>query len=220
MLIAFGLGNIFAHSLLIRENFFLFAACVALLYVQAQRSIDAVATENAERYCESVRCWHLNPKNLKRLALAFCLMMAALIIREVYASFGRFPYVYGVRCYAPTTLKTGDWTSGTFILDVPSYAKGVELKIRETQPAFDRVPLFLLVSVQQASTTIAQKTLRYDLGVNAPQNIVIPIDSFDVKAPKTLVFTTSRCFTPKNLGVNADPRRLGIVVEKVLWRTN
>lgn len=220
MLIAFGLGNIFAHSLLIRENFFLFAACVALLYVQAQRSIDVAATENADQYCESLRRWHLNPQNLKRLVLVLCLMMAALIIREVYASFGRSPYVYGVRCYAPTTLKTGDWTSGTFILDVPNYAKGVELKIRETQPAFDRVPLYLSVSVQQASAAVALKTLRYDLSVNAPQNIVIPIDSFDVKEPQKLVFTTSRCFTPKNLGVNADPRRLGIVVENVLWRTN
>ncbi len=220
MLIAFGLGNIFAHSLLIRENFFLFAACVALLYVQAQRSIDVAATENADQYCESLRRWHLNSHSMKRLVLILCLMMVALIIREVYASFGRSPYVYGVRCHAQTTFKTGDWTSGTFILDVPNDAKGVELKIRETQPVFDRVPLYLSVSLQQASSAVAQKTLRYDLSDNTPQNIVIPIDSFDVKAPQKLVFTTSRCFTPKNLGVNADPRRLGIVVENVLWRTN
>lgn len=220
MLIAFGLGNLFAHSLLIRENFFLFAACVALLYVQAQRAIAVRVTENATQSCEVPRRWHLNPQNLKRLALVLCLTMAALIFREVYASFGRFPYLYGARCYVPMILKTGDWTSGTFILDVPDDAKGVELKIRGTQPALDQVPLFLSVSVQQLGVVVALKTLRYDLSVNAPQNIVVPIDSFGIKTPQQLVFTTSRCFTPKNLGVNSDPRRLGIVVENVVWRKN
>lgn len=220
MLIAFGLGNIFAHSLLIRENFFLFAACVALLYVQAQRSIDIGVTESANQYCECLKRWHLNPQKLKRLALVLVLMIVVLIIREVSTSFGRFPYLYGARCYAPMTFKTGDWTSGMFILDVPPGAKGVELKIRETQPALERVPLFLSVSVRQSNVAVAQITLRYELGINLPQNIVVPIDSFGDKTPQQLVFTTSRCFTPKNLGVNADPRRLGVVVENVSWRKN
>lgn len=220
ILIAFGLGNLFAHSLLIRENFFLFAACVALLYVQSQRIIDARVMENSTQSCESLRRGHLKPLYLKRLAWVLGLMMAGLIIREVYASFGRFPYLYGARCYAPMVLKAGDWTSGTFILDVPADVKGVELKIRETQPVFDRVPLFLSVSVQQPGVAVAQKTLRYDLSVNNPQNIVVPIDSFGVKTPQQLVFNTSRCFTPKNLGVNSDPRRLGIVVESIVWRKN
>lgn len=220
MLIAFGLGNLFAHSLLIRENFFLFAACVALLYVQAQRITDARVMENSTQSWEVLRRWHLKPLYMKRLAWVLSLMMAGLIIREVYASFGRFPYLYGARCYTPMVLKTGDWTSGTFILDVPADAKAVELKIRETQPAIERSPLFLSVSVQQPSVAVAQKTLRYDLGVNAPQNIVVPIDSFGVNVPQQIVFTTSRCFTPKNLGVNSDPRRLGIVVEKFLWHKN
>jgi hypothetical protein len=220
MLIAFGLGNLFAHSLLIRENFFLFAACVALLYVQAQRTIDVRVTNHSTQPCESLRRWHLKPLYLKRLAWVLSLMIAGLIIREVYASFGRFPYLYGARCHAPMAFKTGDWTSGKFILDVLADAKGVELKIRETQPALDQVPLFLTVSVQQPGVAVAQKTLRYDLSVNGPQNIVVPIDSFGVKTPQQLVFTTSRCFTPKNLGVNSDPRRLGIVVENVVWRKN
>ncbi len=220
ILIAFGLGNLFAHSLLIRENFFLFVACVALLYVQSQRIIDARVMENSTQSCESLSCWRLKSLYLKRLAWVLSLMMAGLIIREVYASFGRFPYLYGARCYAPMVLKTGDWTSGTFILDVPADAKGVELKIRETQPVFDRVPLFLSVSVQQPGVAVVQKMLRYDLSVNNPQNIVVPIDSFGVKKPEQLVFTTSRCFTPKNLGVNSDPRRLGIVVENIVWRKN
>lgn len=220
ILIAFGLGNLFAHSLLIRENFFLFAACVALLYVQSQRIIDARVMENSTQSCESLRRWHLKPLYLKRLAWALSLMMAVLIIKEVYTSFGRFPYLYGARCYAPMVLKTGDWTSGSFILDVPVDANGVELKIRETQPVFDRVPLFLSASVQQPGVAVAQKTLRYDLSVNTPQNIVVPIDSFGVKTPQQLVFTMSRCFTPKNLGVNSDPRRLGIVVESIVWRKN
>ncbi len=220
MLIAFGLGNIFAHSLLIRENFFLFAACVALLYVQAQRSIDARVTEKANLCSERMGCWYLNLQKLKWLALVLGLMLAALIIREVYASFGKSPYIYGARCYAPIALKTGDWTSGKFILDVPAGAKGVELKIREIQPVFDREPLFLSVNMQQPGAAVAHKTLRYDLSVNAPQNIIVPIDFFGANIPQQLVFTTSRCFTPKNLGVNADPRRLGIVVEDIVWREN
>jgi hypothetical protein len=220
MLIAFGLGNIFAHSLLIRENFYLFAACVALLYVQSQRTIDVRVTEYATQSCGSLGRWHLKPLHLKRLAWLLSLMMVGLIIREVYASFGRFPYLYGARCYSPMVLKTGDWSSGTFILDVPADAKGFELKIRETQPVLDRVPLFLSVIVQPPGVAVAQKTLRYDLNVNAPQNIVVQIDSFGVKTPEQLVFATSRCFTPKNLGVNSDPRRLGIVVENVVWHKN
>ena len=220
MLIAFGLGNIFAHSLLIRANFFLFAACVALLYVQAQRSIDIAATENANQCSESVRNWYPNVQNLKRLALVFVLMMTALIFREIYTSFGRFPYLYGDRCYAQTTFKTGDWTSGMFILNVPTDAKGVTLKVRETQPVLSQVPLFLTVSERQQGVAGEQKTLRYELGVNTPQDIVVPIDAFGVQKPQQLVFKTSRCFTPKNLGVNSDPRRLGIVVEDVIWRKN
>lgn len=220
MLIAFGLGNFFAHSLLIRENFFLFAACVALLYVQAQHAIAARVTENATQSCGVLRRWHLNPQNLKRLALVLCLTMVALIFREVYASFGRFPYLYGARCYEPMVFKMGDWTSGKFILEVPAGAKGVELKIRETQPVYGQGPLLLSVSVQQSSVAIAQKTLSYDLSAITPQNIVVPIDFFGDKTPQQLVFTLSRCFTPKNLGINADPRRLGIVVKDVVWHKN
>jgi|UPI00049070E3 O-antigen ligase len=220
MLIAFGLGNIFAHSLLIRANFFLFVACVALLYVQSQRSIDIAATENVNQCSERVSHWYLNVQNLKRLALVFALMMAALIFREIYTSFGRFPYLYGNRCYAPTTFKTGDWTSGMFILNVPTDAKGLTLKVRETQPVLSQVPLFLTVSERQQGVAAAQKILRYELGVNTPQDIVVPIDFFGVQKPQQLVFKTSRCFTPKNLGVNSDPRRLGIVVESVMWQKN
>ncbi len=220
MLIAFGLGNIFAHSLLIRENFFLFIACIALLYDQAQRSIYNGVTMNVNQQCERLILWHLKPLYLKRLAWVLSLMMAGLIIREVYASFGKFPYSYGTHCYAPMPLKSEDWTSGTFILDVPVDAKDVELKIHETPPIFDRMPLFLSVRLQPLGLAVAQKTLRYDLSTNAPQNIVVQIDSFGVGTPHQLMFTLSRCFTPKNLGINADPRRLGIVVEDVVWRKN
>ena len=104
------------------------------------------------------------------------------------------------------TFKTGDWTSGMFILDIPADAKGVELNIRETQPVVGRVPLILSVSVRQPEGSVDQKTLRYVLGGNAPQDMVVPIDSFGVQKPQQLVFTTSWCFTPKNLGVNSDPR--------------
>ena len=220
MLIAFGLGNIFAHSLLIRENFFLFAACVSLLYAQAQRTIQVEATDKKNHWFGYLWTWRLKRPHFKRLALLISTIIAALIIREVYASFGKFPYLYGSRCFTPMTFKTGDWTSGMFILDVPADAKGVELNIRETQPVVSRVPLILSVSVRQPAGSVDQKTLRFVLGGNAPQDMVVPIDSFGVQKPQQLVFTTSRCFTPKNLGVNSDPRRLGIVVENIIWRKN
>jgi hypothetical protein len=214
MLIAFGLGNFLAHSLLIRENFFLFAVCVALLYVKAQRAIATATPRRSNQLCD-----HINSIRFKRWTLSLGLVLAAFVIREMYASFGRFPYLYGARCHTPMILKTGDWSPGMFVLDVPVNARGVELEIRESQPVLNKKPLSLVVSASQPKELMgAQKIINYKLDAPNPHKIFVNLDAFGSQAPLQLMFTLSRCFTPKNLGVNADPRRLGIVVEKVLWR--
>ena len=224
MIIAFGLGNFLAHSLLIRENFFLFAACIALLHVRAQRTANGQATAHTSQWSERLMQWPSKPGRLKRGILFFGLILAVLIVREIYTSFGRAPYVYGTRCYAPMMLKTGDWTSGLFVLDVPVGAQALELKIRESQPNAGHAQLSLAVSEippeTEGKTRSAQKILHYQLGAHHPQNVLISLDVFGAQIPQQLFFNVSQCFTPKNLGINADPRRLGIVVEEVVWRKN
>jgi hypothetical protein len=224
MLIAFGLGNIFAHSLLIRENFFLFAACIALLYVRAQRTTSVVATAHSSQWSARFMQWYSKSGRIKRGMIFFWLILAALIVREINTSFGPSPYVYGVRCYTPMVLKTGDWTSGLFVLDVPVGAQALELKIRESQPNAGRAPLSLAVRDGRPETASmagsAPKILHYELDAHHPQNILVSLDAFGTQIPQQLFFNVSQCFTPKNLGINADPRRLGIVVEEVVWRKN
>ncbi|MDN3988230.1 O-antigen ligase family protein [Zwartia vadi] len=220
MLIAFGLGNIFAHSLLIRENFFLFAACIAVLYVKAQRIVDSAQNIQINPLHEDIKAHHIKFQHLSRWALPLSLILVLLIVREVYVSFGKFPYLYGARCYAPTELKTDDWTTGMFVLNVPADAKGVILNIRESQPFLKGVPLSLEVSAKTPDASEKLKTLRNELGPVSPQSIVVSFEDFGSKTLRQLIFTTSRCFTPKNLGVNADPRRMGIVVQEIVWLKN
>ena len=221
MLIAFGLGNIFAHSLLIRENFFLFAACIALFYARAQRCTENVIEQkSANQSCAILKTWCLKRLHFKQWIFLLVLILIVFVVREVYVSFSRFPYFYGAKCYAATNLKTGDWSSGVFILDVPEDVSGVVLNIRESQPPVNGAPLSLTVGGRISSASEQQKTLRYDLGSDNPQNIVVLLDAFGNTRPKQLTFTVSRCFTPKNQGINADPRRLGVVIENILWKRN
>lgn len=230
MLIAFGLGNIFAHSLLIRENFYLLAACIALLYVKAQRVVDSAQNIQNPSFLEDIQHNHINfqhqsiqhqsIRHQSRWIIPIGFILVLLTMREVYVSFGQFPYTYGARCYAPADLKTGDWTTGMFVLDIPTDAKGVTLNISESQPSLHGDPLALVVKAKGPGVSSNFKTLHFELKAETPQSVVVSFDDFGSNNPSQLIFTTSRCFTPKNLGVNADPRRLGIVVKDIAWRKN
>lgn len=221
MLIAFGLGNIFAHSLLIRENFFLFAACIALLYTCSQRCADcAIEQQSVNQRSEILKAWCLKRQHFKQWIFLLSLVLVAFIMREVYLSFSKFPYLYGSKCYVATNLKIGDWSTGVFILDVPDDVSGLDLNIRESQPPVAGAPLSFAISGRYSSASEQQKTLRYELGSVNPQSIFVSLDAFGNTRPKQLSFTVSRCFTPKNQGINVDPRRLGVVIENVLWKRN
>jgi hypothetical protein len=221
MLIAFSLGNIFAHSLLIRENFFLFAACIALLYARSQRCAEhVIEQQSVNQRSDTLQAWCLKRHHAKQWIFLLSLVLVAFVMREVYLSFSKFPYLYGSKCYVATNLKTGDWSSGFFILDVPDDVSGVVLNIRESQPPLAGAPISFAIDARYPSESEQQKTLRYELGLVNPQSIFVSLDAFGNTRPKQLTFTVSRCFTPKNQGLNVDPRRLGVVVENVLWKRN
>lgn len=215
MLIAFGLGNLYAHSLLVRVNLFLLAGCLALLYVMAQASTDPALESGTQ---ELSKLW--GSKRMFWVVVVCVVLITILAGREIYASFNRFPYQYGLLCHEPKALKTGDWSPGRMLLSPPKEAVGLELVVRNVQPNVDRAPLFMTVAQSQPPVSAASGVIRYYFSAEMPQTVHVYFESLGMREPSELALTLSRCFTPKNLGVNTDSRRLGVVIDSYRWKTN
>jgi O-antigen ligase len=86
------LGNIYAHSFLVRENLFLAAIFLGLMYSYVPQEKLLVSPY------QLLRAW--KPHHLWKWIIAItCLTFIGLGTREIYTSFYRFPFEYGSACF-------------------------------------------------------------------------------------------------------------------------
>lgn len=206
-LLALFIGNIYSHSFLVRENFMIAGAILALCYSYAGSSnLDGVGpTPNfVSRFGRS-----------RYMILLIGIVFAGSSL-EFFKSFGRYPFHYGVDCFVVRPLGADGWTSGKYEFILPKDLAGFRADMVLNRTYEPRNPLKIEL------VFIAPDNLSYSrqLFTQSTTGQVVHLNLFgpaeEVKASGSLRgrLTLSSCFTPRNLGINTDGRRLGVQLSK------
>lgn len=191
------LGNIFSHSFLVRENLMLGAVLIGALYLFYEDK--AVISPYRPR---------------KTLLIGIFLSALVLIFgaREVYGSFGKKPFERGYYCYLGKDLQSDGWSSGQFEIQVPANVHSILLQLHTEHPKVQKdqlgISIFALKDgVGEAVSLVEGNSLGSQDGI------------YELKVPEQLadqsyrlIVRSSECFTPRNLGISTDARRLGVRV--------
>jgi len=204
LLLAIALGNLFAHALLVRENFFLLCAVISLLYV-----ISSQPQQGASHSVHAPLRWKLTGLVL----ISLTLMMAT---QEIFRSFTERPYVYGAKCYIGSPLKNNEWTTGLIDVQIPQGTKQIILHLGDVHPDVVKNRLGMAIDLLDAQSKIIY-TQQVSINQLGPQVVRVPLElsQSHSETPTRAKVVLSRCFTPRNFGVSSDRRRLGIVVKEL-----
>lgn len=212
------LGNIFAHSMLVRDNLFIAACFIGLMYAclkgeqTSARSADFYSNNKEPKFSAS----SAKVKLLKHpyLIAIFTIFVMISAFREIYTSFRSVPFLKDVQCFKERKLDADGWTSGVFNVAIPQGARGITLNIKGTQPYVTKRPLAADLNIMhgqsrriQSSQILFNKDGPYQISINFDRGAVA--DDEEYRAELRL----ERCFIPRNLNINADGRRLGIQIE-------
>lgn len=201
------LGNVYAHSLLVRENLILAAVLMGLMYSIYGMQVERGLINNSpSKPGASVK---------SAVVLAMCCVLVVGAIKEVYLSFTSFPFQYGSACFVAKPLTADGWSSGkTMAFALPVGAHGIRVPVEVTRPGLAKHPLEanlqiigLRWSVLASSDTSWNASGKNYIEVALPKGEVSDgtIDA---------VLTVSTCYTPRNQGVSVDGRRLGVIIQK------
>jgi hypothetical protein len=217
------IGNVFAHSMLVRENLFIAACLIGLMYAcMKNEQMSAVTADLDSNSTESqYSVLSAKAKLLKHpYLIAICtIVLIVSALREVYFSFRSVPFLKDVQCFKERTLGADGWTSGVFNIAIPQGAKGVTLNIKGTQPYVSKRPLAADLNILhgesgliQSSQILFNRDGFYQVSVNFDEGAVA--NDTEYRAELRL----ERCFIPRNLNINADGRRLGIQIESITFQ--
>ncbi len=198
-------GNVYTNAMLVRELLMLCAVFVGSYFWEAQ-------TVTLAQWRPPV------PSTMRYAAIALvALTLAALV--EVALSFGRFPFSYGLRCLEVHPLSEDGWTQGVLRAPVPPAAASAELTVIAERPDLDRRPLQIDLSVLSGGgALLATKRYNFTQRDTDLQRIQLPMP----ESPDGQRFFELRpmpCYIPLNLGITYDPRRLGVRVNALRFRT-
>jgi O-antigen ligase len=201
------LGNIYAHSFLVRENLFLAAIFLGLMYSYVPQESLSISPYRLLKNWKSQLPW-------KFIVPITCLAFIGLGAREIYTSFYRFPFEYGSACFVNKPLSPDRWSSGLYEIPLPVGSHGVQLPIRVARPNLQNTPLSATFQIVDSSNQVlASQVLAwpengpYALAISLPNGGVI--QESGAKASLKL----SSCYTPRNLGQSIDGRRLGVLID-------
>jgi O-antigen ligase len=212
-LISLFLGNVFAHSFLVRENLLLGAALLGLMYAlgsDIHQPLSSMPTFKIKR------TRYLYPLGV--------LVLLAGIAYEVYFSFGRLPFKAGADCFTKELpLYQDGWTSGAWGERLPRGAKEVDLTLIPRRQHLDRQPLIVrvdLLSWEAGKGNVPISTGMYEWTSDeiATLKLTLPTSYYNSPNLITVNLTVSSCYTPRNLGINTDSRRLGLQIVNLVYR--
>jgi hypothetical protein len=216
-------GNVFSHSMLVRENLLLAACFVALMYswVTAKKisstiegPLDLHEHHILRRALRLLTNWFKQPK-----VLAACGLVAFLLIaKEAHQSLQRYPFDVDVQCHVSRRIEPDGWTSGRYMWDVPVGAQGMVLNLATTQPDVTRRPLPATLTVWYDQRLLLQKDI--SLNKTGPQSLEVDLPKGTLATPDDyqIELKVERCFVPRNWGMGGDGRRLGVRIESVDWK--
>jgi O-antigen ligase len=199
------LGSIYTNAILVRELLMLFGVFAGSYLWETQAATSPGGSPSApttSRYA---------------VIVLVALTLAAFI--EAALSLGRFPFIYGQRCLEVRPLAKDAWTQGVLRVPVPTEAASAELTVLAERPDLDRRPLDLDLSILSGGgASLATERSTFTRRDPDPRSFQLPMpESPDGK--RFLELKPSHCYVPLNLGVTYDPRRLGVRVTELRFRT-
>jgi hypothetical protein len=232
LLAVFG-GNLFSHSMLVRENLLLAACFVALMYAWVEAQIPSSVSVSGSTSTAALKLGRpalasLNvvSASIRRVfvwlsqprVLIICMCVTLLLIaKEAYQSLNRMPFNTDIQCVETRRLERDGWTSGRYLLDVPVGAKGLVLNLATTQPDVVKRPLNGSFTIWYDQRILLVKD--FVLTKTGPQSLEVDLPDGKVATPDDyqIELKVQRCFVPRNFGMGGDGRRLGIRIESVDW---
>jgi hypothetical protein len=199
----------------VRENLLLASALLALLYLC---SADMVNRKVSSVGSTSTR--NTPTKIFISLVLLLCLLGA---IREVYFSFGQMPFKAGDDCYVrDLPLYQDGWTSGAWEKRIPNGTSSIELSISPNRPRLNKEPLsarFEILSWEAGKGKVPVNVLNYQWQANELTNLKLTVPEQYYNSPNVMTarLELSSCYTPRDLGLNTDSRRLGVKIENLRY---
>jgi O-antigen ligase len=209
-LMALFVGNIYSHSFLVRENFMIAGVILALCYSYVQplnQWVTSVDVTNAHRN-------DIQGKKTPLSAWVVTGLLSILLVgglREAYQSFGRYPFTYGVDCFIDRPLTDDLWTSGRYEFPLLERVDTIELKLGLNRPYQAKSPLQVQFDLVNPGNKVnhLQSIGQSQSGEVAHFVVELPVKA-EVLHPVLGRLSVSTCFTPRNLGINTDGRRLGV----------
>ncbi len=214
------LGNIFAHSMLVRENLFIAACFIGLMYAclfNEQTSTVTADTHSKNKEPKYPAC-SVKEKLSKHplLMTVFSIFLIVLAAREIYMSFRSVPFLKDVQCFKERPLDADGWTSGVYNVAIPQGAKGITLNIKGTQPYVTQRPLAADLNILHGESNVIKSSKIlfnrdgvYQASIDFDEGAVAEDGQYRAE------LRLERCFIPRNLNINADGRRLGIQIESI-----
>jgi O-antigen ligase len=221
-IVAMFLGNLYSHSLIIRENLYLLAVFVALLYAHCDKVATDASTlrtgsagpgDAAEANATSASHRH----GYSSLGFLACVIALAYFgYQEVSTAKNKFPFVYGSDCYKPTTAYTDGWSSGKLIIPLAEDKSGIRLVIDQNQHGAKIFPPDISLSILDQSGRLVH---RVDYPRQASDQFSMAISIPEIKRKELqggkVVMQLSKCFSPSNFGLKDDSRKLGVHLKSI-----
>ena len=212
-LLSLFLGNIFAHSFLVRENLLLGAVLLGLLYSFSRMGLTST----------SIQSKALSRRTLLLSIVTVFVLLVGMIF-EVAHSFGRMPFIAGADCFVKDLPVSKDgWATGSWEHRFPKGAKGVEMVLIPNRPNITKEPLnarFEVLSWEAGRGKVPVLTLNHQWISNESATIFLDLAP-EYRNSSNIVtarIQLSSCYTPRNLGINTDGRRLGMQIQEVRWK--
>jgi hypothetical protein len=206
------LANILAHSLLIRENLILAAVLLSLMYAWAfiNPRVKQVRSNS-----------HLFYKPI--FVIPVLIVLFGTTAFEIYQSFYRFPYQTGLNCMVARPLTNDGWTSGIFEVPVPAGSHGINIEVKKmVRTNIAQRPLRARIDIVYFNkdwsydhNSLVSTEVEWKDGEAKMIELLIPDNRLLENNKGKAVLRLSNCFSPRDLGINLDGRRLGIQIEKV-----
>ena len=212
-LISLFLGNVFAHSFLVRENLLLGAALLGLLY--------SLASDHSQS-ARATQVFKTKPSRL--LFYVGMIVLLFGILFEVYFSFGRLPFKAGADCFVKELpLYQDGWSSGAWGERLPQGAKEAEITLSPQRKHLEKQPLSVradLLSWEAGKGNVPISTASYQWTSDNVVTLKLTLPPSYYNSPNliTVNLAVSSCYTPRNLGINTDGRRLGLQIINRLYR--
>ncbi len=214
-------GNLFAHSMLVRENLFVAAGFLALMYAwvaleqgQASDSLNTNALLSGTK--KPVSGLRGTSTALSVIILVGGLFVGVLAAKEVYRSFNRFPFTFDTQCYKSKPLDRDGWMTGLYEVGMLPGRYRITFQIKGLPPDIAQHPLMTTLSIVRGENEVlVSRQILLSKDGPAVMEISLPdgrvVDSADYRA----VVSLQKCFVPRNMGINADDRRLGLQIGEV-----